>query len=293
MAREVDVVLGIIGGSGLYQMEGAEVVAEHAISTPFGQPSDAIVETRLGDRTVFFLPRHGRGHRLLPSEVPARANVCALKMLGVTHVLAVSACGIMREEIAPGDMVVPDQIFDRTRGQRPSTFFGDGIVGHLPFADPFCGELRDLLLQSAGETDATVHAGGTYICMEGPLFSTRAESNFYRKTVDAAVIGMTALPEAKLAREAELCYAMLAMGTDYDCWHEEEEDVTIEQVLAVMQANAATAHQIVRRLVEALPARSTSACLSSAAHAIVTDRGTIPAETVEKLRPIYGHYLDA
>lgn len=293
MAREVDVVLGIIGGSGLYQMEGAEVVAEHAISTPFGQPSDAIVETRLGDRTVFFLPRHGRGHRLLPSEVPARANVCALKMLGVTHVLAVSACGIMREEIAPGDMVVPDQIFDRTRGQRPSTFFGDGIVGHLPFADPFCGELRDLLLQSAGETDATVHAGGTYICMEGPLFSTRAESNFYRKTVDAAVIGMTALPEAKLAREAELCYAMLAMGTDYDCWHEEEEDVTIEQVLAVMQANAATAHQIVRRLVEALPPRSTCACLSAAAHAIVTDRGTIPAETVEKLRPIYGHYLDA
>ena len=293
MAREVDVVLGIIGGSGLYQMEGAEVVAEHAISTPFGQPSDAIVETRLGDRTVFFLPRHGRGHRLLPSEVPARANVCALKMLGVTHVLAVSACGIMREEIAPGDMVVPDQIFDRTRGQRPSTFFGDGIVGHLPFADPFCGELRELLLQSAGETDATVHAGGTYICMEGPLFSTRAESNFYRKTVDAAVIGMTALPEAKLAREAELCYAMLAMGTDYDCWHEEEEDVTIEQVLAVMQANAATAHQIVRRLVEALPSRSTCACLSAAAHAIVTDRGTIPAETVEKLRPIYGHYLDA
>ena len=293
MAREVDVVLGIIGGSGLYQMEGAEVVAEHAISTPFGQPSDAIVETRLGDRTVFFLPRHGRGHRLLPSEVPARANVCALKMLGVTHVLAVSACGIMREEIAPGDMVVPDQIFDRTRGQRPSTFFGDGIVGHLPFADPFCGELRELLLQSAGETDATVHAGGTYICMEGPLFSTRAESNFYRKTVDAAVIGMTALPEAKLAREAELCYAMLAMGTDYDCWHEEEEDVTIEQVLAVMQANAATAHQIVRRLVEALPARSTCACLSAAAHAIVTDRGTIPAETVEKLRPIYGHYLHA
>lgn len=293
MAREVDVVLGIIGGSGLYQMEGAEVVAEHAISTSFGQPSDAIVETRLGDRTVFFLPRHGRGHRLLPSEVPARANVCALKMLGVTHVLAVSACGIMREEIAPGDMVVPDQIFDRTRGQRPSTFFGEGIVGHLPFADPFCGELRELLLQSAGETDAAVHAGGTYICMEGPLFSTRAESEFYRKTVDAAVIGMTALPEAKLAREAELCYAMLAMGTDYDCWHEEEEDVSIEQVLAVMQANAATAHQIVRCLVEALPDQSKCACLSAAAHAIVTAREKIPAETIEKLRPIYGHYLDA
>lgn len=293
MESAVDVVLGIIGGSGLYQMEGAQIVAEHSISTPFGHPSDSVVETRLGDRTVFFLPRHGSGHRLLPSEVPARANVCALKMLGVTHVLAVSACGIMREEIAPGDMVVPNQIFDRTRGQRPSTFFGEGVVGHLPFADPFCEEVRALLLQSAGETDATVHDGGTYICMEGPLFSTRAESEFYRKTVDAAVIGMTALPEAKLAREAELCYAMLAMGTDYDCWHEEEEDVTIEQVLAVMQANAATAHQIVRRLVEVLPAQSKCACLSAAAHAIVTDRDKIPAETIEKLRPIYGHYLDA
>ena len=224
----------------------------------FGQPSDAIVETRLGDRTVFFLPRHGRGHRLLPSEVPARANVCALKMLGVTHVLAVSACGIMREEIAPGDMVVPDQIFDRTRGQRPSTFFGDGIVGHLPFADPFCGELRELLLQSAGETDATVRRG-TYICMEGPLFHAR-RVYFLSETVDAAVIGMTALPKPS-SREAELCYAMLAIGTDYDCWHEEEEDVTIEQVLAVMQANAATAHQIVRTG-RGAAARSTCACLA-------------------------------
>ncbi len=292
MNEEVEVRLGVIGGSGLYQMEGAEVVAEHALSTPFGATSDAVIETRIDGRTAFFLPRHGRGHRLLPSEVPARANICALKMLGVTHVMAVSACGIMREEIAPGDMVVPDQIFDRTRGQRPSTFFGEGIVGHLPFADPFCEELRTTLLQSAAAEGATVHAGGTYICMEGPLFSTRAESNFYRNTVDAAVIGMTALPEAKLAREAELCYAMLAMGTDYDCWHEEEEDVTIEQVLAVMHGNAATANHIVRRVAGALPATSSCACLSAAQYAIVTDREKIPRETVEKLRPIYGRYLE-
>lgn len=291
MSAEVAVKLGVIGGSGLYQMEGAEVVAEHLLTTPFGATSDAVVETLIDGRTVYFLPRHGKGHRLLPSEVPARANIYALKTLGVTHVMAVSACGIMREEIAPGDMVVPDQIFDRTRGQRPSTFFGEGIVGHLPFADPFCEELRQVVLRAAGQEGTTVHAGGTYICMEGPLFSTRAESNFYRQTVDAAVIGMTALPEAKLAREAELCYAMLAMGTDYDCWHEEEEDVTIEQILGVMHANAATANEIVKKVVASLPATSSCACLSAAQFAIVTDKALIPAATKEKLKVLYGKYL--
>lgn len=291
MSAEVAVKLGVIGGSGLYQMEGAEVVAEHLLTTPFGATSDAVVETLIDGRTVYFLPRHGKGHRLLPSEVPARANIYALKMLGVTHVMAVSACGIMREEIAPGDMVVPDQIFDRTRGQRPSTFFGEGVVGHLPFADPFCEELRQVVLRAAGQEGATVHAGGTYICMEGPLFSTRAESNFYRQTVDAAVIGMTALPEAKLAREAELCYAMLAMGTDYDCWHEEEEDVTIEQILGVMHANAAMANEIVKKVVASLPATSSCACLSAAQFAIVTDKALIPAATKEKLKVLYGKYL--
>lgn len=286
------VVLGIIGGSGLYQMEGAETVAEHVLDTPFGKPSDAIVEARVSGRTAYFLPRHGKGHRLLPAEVPARANIHALKQLGVTHVLAVSACGIMREEIEPGDLVVPDQIFDRTRGSRPSTFFGEGIVGHLPFADPFCAELREIVIDSAQGADARVHAGGTYICMEGPLFSTRAESHFYRKTVDAAVIGMTALPEAKLAREAELCYAMLAMGTDYDCWHEEEEDVTIDQIIAVMKANGALANQIVAEVVAHLPERSDCACLSAAQYAIVTDRAMISAEAKERLRVLYGKYLD-
>jgi 5'-methylthioadenosine phosphorylase len=291
MSAEVAVKLGVIGGSGLYQMEGAEVVAEHLLTTPFGATSDAVVETLIDGRAVYFLPRHGKGHRLLPSEVPARANIYALKMLGVTHVMAVSACGIMREEIAPGDMVVPDQIFDRTRGLRPSTFFGEGIVGHLPFADPFCEELRQVVLGAAGQEGATVHAGGTYICMEGPLFSTRAESNFYRQTVDTAVIGMTALPEAKLAREAELCYAMLAMGTDYDCWHEEEEDVTIEQILGVMHANAATANGIVKKVVASLPETSSCACLSAAQFAIVTDKALIPAATKEKLKVLYGKYL--
>ena len=286
------VVLGIIGGSGLYQMEGAETVAEHVLDTPFGQPSDAIVEARVSGRAAYFLPRHGKGHRLLPAEVPARANIHALKQLGVTHVLAVSACGIMREEIEPGDMVVPDQIFDRTRGSRPSTFFGEGVVGHLPFADPFCAELREIVIDSAQGADARLHAGGTYICMEGPLFSTRAESHFYRKTVDAAVIGMTALPEAKLAREAELCYAMLAMGTDYDCWHEEEEDVTIDQIIAVMKANGALANQIVAEVVARLPERSDCACLSAAQYAIVTDRAMISAEAKERLRLLYGKYLD-
>lgn len=286
------VVLGVIGGSGLYQMEGAETVDEHHLDTPYGQPSDGVVETKLGGRTAFFLPRHGKGHRLLPSEVPARANIHALKQLGVTHVLAVSACGIMREEIEPGDMVVPDQIFDRTRGVRPSTFFGEGVVGHLPFADPFCEELRAVVIGAAREAGAKLHAGGTYICMEGPLFSTRAESNFYRDAVGAAVIGMTALPEAKLAREAEMCYAMLAMGTDYDCWHEDEEDVTIDQVLAVMKANGALANRIVAEVASRLPAESDCECLSAAQYAIVTDRAAIPKEAKERLRVLYGKYLD-
>lgn len=286
------VVLGVIGGSGLYQMEGADTVTEHALDTPYGKPSDAIVEAKVEGRSVYFLPRHGKGHKLLPSEVPARANIHAFKQLGVTHVLAVSACGIMREEIKPGDMVVPDQIFDRTRGLRPSTFFGEGVVGHLPFADPFCEELREVIIEAGKEAGAELHAGGTYICMEGPLFSTRAESNFYRKAVDASVIGMTALPEAKLAREAELCYAMLAMGTDYDCWHEEEEDVTIDQILAVMKANGALANRIVADVAARLPTESDCSCLSAAQYAIVTDRASIPAEAKERLRALYGKYLD-
>ncbi len=286
------IILGVIGGSGLYQIEGVETVAEHRLDTPFGAPSDAIVEACIGGRTVHFLPRHGRGHRLLPSEVPSRANIHAFKQLGVNHVLAISACGIMQEEIRPGDMIVPDQIFDRTSGQRPATFFGDGIAGHVMFADPFCEELRGVVVAAARAAAANVHAGGTYLCMEGPAFSTRAESHFYRSTVGAAVIGMTALPEAKLAREAEMCYALLATGTDYDCWHEEEEDVSIEQVLAVLRANSALAVQIVAEVAARLPSESACPCLRAAESAIITDPAVIPPEAKERLRVLYGKYLD-
>ena len=289
--RRFPAVLGVIGGSGVYQMSGVEVVAEHEMSTPFGAPSDAVAETRIGDRTAFFLPRHGRGHRLLPSEVPYRANIWALKRLGVTHLLAVSAVGIMKEHIRPGDMVIPDQIFDRTRGQRISTFFGDGIAGHVSLADPFCGELRGEVAAAAEDCDATVHEAGTYVCMEGPQFSTRAESHFYRLAVDASVIGMTALPEAKLAREAELCYAMLAMGTDYDCWHEEEEDVSVESVVAVLAANAELGNAIVQELIQRLPAETACPCQSAAQHAIITAAEAIPPEVRQRLEVLYGKYF--
>ena len=284
--------LGVIGGSGVYQMEGVEVVAEHDLDTPFGAPSDKIVETRIKGRTAMFLPRHGRGHRLLPTEVNARANIHALKQLAVTHVMAVSAVGIMQEYIHPGDMVVPDQIFDRTRGFRPATFFGNGIVGHMSFADPFCEEMRQIVIAAARLKDATVHQGGTYICMEGPQFSTRAESHFYRREVDATIIGMTALPEAKLAREAEMCYAMLAMGTDYDCWHEGEEDVSIEAVLALLKANAELANSIVQEAAEILPAESDCECLHAARHAIITAPEMISDEVKERLQVLYGHYFE-
>ena len=241
---------------------------------------------------MIFLPRHGRGHRLLPSEVNARANIHALKQLGVTHVMSVSAVGIMQEQIAPGDMVTPDQIFDRTRGQRPSTFFGNGIVGHVTFADPFCDELRAIVGSAARSCGATVHQGGTYICMEGPQFSTRAESHFYRNEVGAAVIGMTALPEAKLAREAEMCYAMLAMGTDYDCWHETEEDVSVESIIEILRKNAALANAAVREVARQLPEESGCECLHAARFAIITAPEGISDEVKERLKVLYGHYLD-
>ncbi|MEW6750496.1 MAG: S-methyl-5'-thioadenosine phosphorylase [Candidatus Latescibacterota bacterium] len=284
--------LGVIGGSGVYHMEGVERLAEHTVDTPFGRPSDSVLEARLGDRTVLFLPRHGRGHRYLPSEVNSRANIYALKSLGATHVMSISAVGIMQEQIRPGDMVVPDQIFDRTRGLRPSTFFGSGVVGHVPFADPFCAALGACLVQAARRCGATVHEGGTYVCMEGPQFSTRAESHFYRRQVQAAVIGMTALPEAKLAREAEMCYAMLAMGTDYDCWHETEEDVEIGSVLAILRQNAALANAVVRAVAASLPQEADCACQRAAEHAIITAPDAIPEEARHRLRLLFGKYLD-
>jgi 5'-methylthioadenosine phosphorylase len=284
------VKLGVTGGSGVYEMEGVEAIAEHDVETPFGKTSDTIIETSIDGRSVYFLPRHGRGHVHLPSEIPNPANIYAFKTLGVTHVLGVSAVGIMKEHISPGDMIVPDQIFDRTRGLRRSTFFGDGIVGHVMFADPFCDELRTVTIQAAKDVGATVHDGGAYICMEGPQFSTRAESHFYRETVDPSVIGMTAIPEAKLAREAEMCYAIIATGTDYDCWHEGEEDVTVEAIIEVLHKNADTAKAIVKKTAAALPATSSCECLRAAQFAFITQPDKMPAGTKAKLDALYGQY---
>ena len=292
MKKDKEVVLGVLGGSGVYKMPESQVIQEHEIETPFGKPSDNIIETELQNRSIFFLPRHGRGHRLLPSEIPAKANIYALKKLGVTHVLAISACGIMRENINPGDMIVPDQIFDRTKGTRSSTFFGDGIVGHVAFADPFCHKLRSHIIEATKVQNMNSFDGGTYICMEGPQFSTRSESNFYRKTVNASVIGMTALPEAKLAREAELCYAMLALGTDYDCWHEEADDVNIETVINTMNKNTNNAHKVIGQLATSLPKMSHCTCQESAQNAILTNPKMIPQKTREKLSLFYSKYLD-
>lgn len=285
------VKLGVIGGSGIYEMQGAKVVAEHRISTPFGDPSDPVIEAECDGRRAYFLPRHGKGHRLLPTEVNYRANIYALKTLGVSHVLAVSAVGIMNEKIQRGDMVVPSQIYDRTKGIRPSTFFGQGIVGHVSFADPFCAELRQLVIKSAKTNKATVHDGGTYVCMEGPVFSTRAESKHYRNTVDAAVIGMTAIPEAKLAREAEMCYGLLALATDYDCWHETEEEVSVEAVMKVLKANASVANAIVRETLRTLPEKSDCRCLSAAQYSIMTAPAVMPEQTKKNLAPLFGKYF--
>ena len=289
---QTPVCFGVIGGSGVYQVQGVEIVAEHDLSTPFGRPSDPVVEADVGGTRVFFLPRHGKGHRYTPSEVPYRANIHVLKQLGVTHLLAVSAVGIMQEQIKPGDMVIPDQIFDRTKDIRASTFFGDGIVGHVSLADPFCDELRQVVAASARACGATVHEGGTYVCMEGPQFSTRAESNFYRASLNATVIGMTAIPEAKLAREAEMCYAMLAMGTDYDCWHEEEEDVSVEAVIAILKANAELGNRVVLETAGQLPATSACACQEAARFAIITAPEAITAEAKQRLSTLYGRYFD-
>jgi len=289
--KEKNVVLGVVGGSGVYQMTQTRLIKEHVVTTPFGDPSDAIIEAEIEGRRVFFLPRHGRGHRFTPTEVNYRANIYALKMFGVTHLLAVSAVGIMKEAIKPGDMVVPDQIFDRTRGLRANTYFGDGIVGHVMFADPFCEEFRVEIKKASEACGSKTHDGGTYVCMEGPLFSTRAESHFYRKTLEPAVIGMTAIPEAKLAREAEICYGMLALATDYDCWNEHEEDVSVEAVIAVVKANAERANQIVKTLAVQLPKVSSSPVLHAAQYAIMTDRSKIPPKTRDRLSLLYGKYI--
>lgn len=274
-------LLAVIGGSGFYQMPGLEDVEHWRPETPFGPTSDEIVIGSLHGKRVAFLPRHGVGHRLMPHEIPVRANIWALKALGVQGILAVSAVGSLRQEIVPGHMVVPDQIIDRTRGGRPTTFFGDGLVVHVGFADPFCADLSGRLVESAGRVGQTVHAGGAYIAMEGPLFSTRAESHMYRSW-DASIIGMTAVPEAKLAREAEIAYAMLATATDYDVWHESEADVSAAAVAEIVAQNVQSAQRIVADVALNLPADWTSTAEGALFGAIMTDSRRIPAETLER-----------
>ncbi|MCW9048831.1 MAG: S-methyl-5'-thioadenosine phosphorylase, partial [Deltaproteobacteria bacterium] len=268
-------------------------VREVSLETPFGMPSDTFITGNLGDACMVFLPRHGRGHQLLPSEVNYRANIYGMKSLGVEQIISVSAVGSMKEAIVPGHIVIPDQFFDRTNGKRESTFFGQGIVGHIQFADPVCAELSRILAGAAETVGATVHKGGTYLCIEGPNFSTRAESNIYRSWgVD--IIGMTNLPESRLAREAEICYATVALATDYDCWHEGHEDVSVESVVAIIQQNVATARAIIKTAVERLVEQRqqrTCACAEALKFAIMTDPALVPEETKQALEPIVGKYF--
>lgn len=283
--------LGVIGGSGLYAMEGLTDVREVRVSTPFGDPSDALIEGRLGDAEVVFLPRHGRGHRLTPTEVPYRANMWALRSRGVRWVLSVSAVGSLKEEIVPGHLVVVDQFIDRTQ-HRASTFFDRGVVAHVQFGDPTCDVLRPMVTEAARSTGATVHDGGTYVCMEGPQFSTRAESKLYRSW-GADVIGMTNVPECKLAREAEMSYATLALSTDYDCWYEGHDEVSVESVVAVIHKNVAVAQQVVRALAPKVAGYAGAApkAHSALAFAIMTQRELIPAEARARLELLIGPYL--
>lgn len=283
-------VIGVIGGSGLYDMEGLTDVREVSLDTPFGAPSDVFITGVLDDVKMVFLPRHGRGHRLLPSEVPYRANIHGMKQLGVDRIISVSAVGSMREQIVPGHIVIPDQFFDRTQGKRPSTFFGEGIVGHVQFADPVCHDLSKVLAESARRVGATVHEGGTYLCIEGPNFSTRAESKIYRSWgVD--IIGMTNIPEARLAREAEICYGTVALATDYDCWHEGHDDVSVDAVVAIIKQNVATARQIIRESVRNMASARTCACNEALRFAIMTAPDAIPAATRTKLGLLLDKYL--
>jgi 5'-methylthioadenosine phosphorylase len=282
-------VIGVMGGSGLYEIEGLENVEEVALTTPFGEPSDAYITGDLDGVRMAFLPRHGRGHRLSPTEINFRANLWGMKLLGVTRIISISAVGSMREDIEPGDFVIIDQFFDRTR-HRPDSFFGDGVVAHVMFADPVCPEVREAVLEAASEVGVKAHDGGTYINMEGPQFSTRAESMIYREWgVD--VIGMTNLQEARLAREAEICYATVAMATDYDCWHPTHEDVTVEAVLEIMARNVGNARALVGAAARRIKQDRGCGCKEALRYAIMTDRSRIPAEARDRLGLLIDKYL--
>lgn len=282
--------IGIIGGSGLYEIDGLEDVCEVEVSTPFGAPSDKFVTGTLDGRKLVFLPRHGRGHRFLPSEVPYRANIWAMKSLGVEWIVSISAVGSMAEELRPGDICLPDQFIDRTV-HRTSSFFGNGIVGHVAFGEPICGCLSETLWEVGRSIDATFHRGGSYVCIEGPQFSTKAESYMYRQW-GARVIGMTNVTEAKLAREAEICYATVALVTDYDCWHETEEPVSVEAILAVLSMNVATAREIIKKVAGKIGTERNCCCVDAAKFAIMTAPEMIPPETRRAVDLLYGKYLE-
>jgi 5'-methylthioadenosine phosphorylase len=279
--------IGVIGGSGLYHMQDLEDHETVSIDTPFGKPSDDYHVGTLRGRKVAFLPRHGKGHRISPSELPFRANIHGFKQLGVEHLISISAVGSMKEEIAPGHLALPDQFIDMTKG-RDRTFFGDGVVGHIPFDKPVCSCLGDILHKSGEDVGATMHKGGTYLCIEGPQFSTLAESQLFRSWgVD--VIGMTNLPEARLAREAEICYATLALATDYDCWHE-EEDVSVAQILKIISSNVKLAQNVLRNAVDAIPTERSCPCATALQNAVITSPGVVPVEARERLSLIMEKY---
>ncbi len=282
--------IGVIGGTGLYRIEGMSNIREIDVDTPFGKPSDSLVIGQLGGIGVAFLPRHGRGHSILPGEIPGRANIYALKSLGVEHILAVNSCGSFREEIKPGDLLIPDQVIDRTQG-RISTFFGDGIVAHVSMANPFCSDLGRILYDCAREAGAGIHPKGTYINMEGPAFSTRAESRLY-KSWGADVVGMTIFPEAKLAREAEICYASICCVTDYDSWREKEEGVTTEVILSCLRKNVDLSKKIIKTAVAKIPTKRGCECAISLKSAIVTAPSVMTLEQKKKFDLLIGKYID-
>lgn len=282
--------VGVIGGSGLYEIEGFEEVESVEVSTPFGPPSDELIVGRLGGRRLVFVARHGKGHRYTPSEVPYRANIWALKSLGVETILSISAVGSLEEGVAPGDICLPDQFIDRTWG-RPSTFFGEGLVGHVPMADPVCAGVADAVWELRDEVGAKFHRGGAYVCIQGPQFSTRAESHMYRGW-GARIIGMTNATEAKLAREAEICYATVALVTDYDCWHESEEEVSVEAILEVLRNNVETAKRIINLAVPKLGGERGCACSEAARYALMTPPELVPPETRRRVELLFGKYME-
>ena len=281
--------IGVIGGSGLYEMEGLHDVETVKLTTPWGNPSDDLVKGTFNDTELIFLPRHGRGHKVTPTEINYRANIYAMKMLEVDWIISVSAVGSMKNEIAPGHIVIPSQFIDHTK-KRESTFFGDGVVAHVSMADPVCGQLSQVLFNAAFDSGGTVHMGGTYICIEGPQFSTKAESELYRSW-DVDVIGMTNMPEAKLAREAEICYSTLALSTDYDCWHEDHDDVTVEDIIATLMKNVEMAKEVIKNVVERVPGEKKCGCATALSNAIITSKEEIQKSDNKKIKLLIERYI--